>query len=244
MTRRFETLTVVVPVYNEAVTLRASVEKLMKAQLPLRLEILVVDDGSTDDGIDAIGDLREAGDLRVVRHETNRGKGAAVRTGIEEASGELLTIYDADSEYNPADFAALLAPLIEGDAEVVYGTRQFGAHNAYGFWYVIGNRVVALYASFLFNTWLTDIETCFKVAPTETWRSLDLRSSGFGIEAEVTARLLRNGHRIYELPISYKARSREEGKKLIWTDGVVALWVMTLIRITGRRTLFRSRALR
>ncbi|MGH2731967.1 MAG: glycosyltransferase family 2 protein [Actinomycetota bacterium] len=221
------------PVYNERARLRASLERLLKAELPLPVEILVVDDGSQDDGVSTIGDFVEAGRVRLIRHERNQGKGAAVRTGIAQASGDVLTIYDADLEYEPSDLRRLLELIVEGEAEVVYGTRSFGAHSAYSFWYVLGNRAVSFWTSFLFNTWLSDIETCFKVAKTSVWRSLRLRSRGFGLEAEVTARFLKAGYRIFEAPISYRARTREEGKKLRWTDGIAALRITLGVRLFG-----------
>ena len=227
-------LTVVIPVLNERATLRRAVKRLLETDLPVPLEVLVVDDGSTDGCLDTIGDLVESNEVRVVRHPRNKGKGAAVRTGIAEATGSILTILDADLEYDPADYADLLQPMLAGEARVVYGTRQFGAHTAYSFWYVMGNKVLAFVASFLYDTWLTDVETCFKMADTEVWRQLDLRSDGFEIEVEFTGKVLRSGERIFEQPITYKARGREEGKKLQWTDGVRALWVLSRIRLRGR----------
>lgn len=228
-------LSVIVPVFNERETIRPAVERLLKTELPVPLEVIVVDDGSMDGSIDRIADLEGSGAVTIARHGANRGKGAAVRTGLGRASGSVATILDADLEYDPADLAELLAPLLNGDATVVYGTRSFGAHTAYSFWYVIGNKVLALWASFLFNTWLSDVETCFKMAETRTWRSLGLRSRGFGIEAEATGKFLRTGHRIYEVPIAYQARTREEGKKLSWTDGVQALWILARERMTNGR---------
>jgi glycosyltransferase involved in cell wall biosynthesis len=224
---------VVVPLHNEAKTIRGALDRLLKADLPLPLDVIVVDDASTDGGADAITDLAEAGTIRLFRHERNRGKGAAVRTGIAQAAGDIITIFDADLEYRPEEFAALIEPIRQGEARVVYGTRSFAGHSAFSFWYVLGNRFVTLWASLLYNTWLSDIETCFKMATTETWRSLALRSDGFGIEAEATGKLLRSGERIYEVPISYRARSREEGKHLRWTDGVAAVWILLRVRLFG-----------
>jgi dolichol-phosphate hexosyltransferase len=229
-----EMLTVVVPVYNEAATLRASIDRLLKTDLPLTLEVLVVDDGSSDGSTLTIEDLVAAGDVCLIRHPVNRGKGAAIQTAIAQASGDLLTIMDADLEYDPADYRDLLLPIIDGETQVVYGTRTFGAHTAYSFWYVIGNRLVSLWASFLYNGWLSDVETCFKIAHTDIWRSLRLRSRGFGIEAEATAKLLKAGHRIFEVPIRYRARSRAEGKKLRPSDGLDALWILLKVRLFGR----------
>lgn len=222
------------PVFNEVNTLQAAVERLLKTDLPLPVETIVIDDGSTDGSRAAIQELIDAGRVRFIAHDRNRGKGAAMRTGIQEARGDLLTILDADMEYDPADYNELLRPILDGEAEVVYGTRSFGAHTAFSFWYVLGNKFVSFWASFLFNTWLTDIETCFKLAPTGVWRSLDLRSDGFGIEAEVTGKFLKRGHGIFEIPIEYRARSREAGKKLRWTDGVQALWTLLRVRLFSR----------
>ncbi len=230
---RGELLTVVVPVYNERATIRDSIERLRKTELPLPVEVIVVDDGSTDDTADAIAELVADGTVRLLRHARNRGKGAAIRTGLREATGDVLTIMDADLEYDPADYGLLLEPIMGGDARVSYGTRSFGAHTAFSFWYVIGNRALALWASFLFDTWLSDVETCFKMAETGLWRSLAITSDGFGIEAEVTGKFLKSGHRIYEVPIRYRARSREEGKKLRWTDGLEALWILLRVRLRG-----------
>jgi glycosyltransferase involved in cell wall biosynthesis len=231
---RIQLLSVILPVYNERPTIRDSIERLRKTELPLPVEVIVVDDGSTDDTCDAIEDLVTDGTVRLVRHTRNRGKGAAIRTGLAEATGDLLTILDADLEYDPADYGALLEPIMAGEARVSYGTRSFGAHTAFSFWYVIGNKALALWASFLFDTWLSDVETCFKMAETALWRSLALNSEGFGIEAEVTAKFLKRGHRIHEVPIRYRARSRQEGKKLRWTDGVAALWIILRVRLAGR----------
>ncbi|NLD77275.1 MAG: glycosyltransferase family 2 protein [Acidimicrobiales bacterium] len=227
-------LTIVMPVYNERDTLRTALERMLAVEMPLPTEVVVVDDGSTDGCIDTIADLVDSGQVTLYVQNPNQGKGAALRRGIAEATGDLLTILDADLEYDPADFPALVKPILEGDARVVYGARSYGGHAAYSFWFVLGNKMLALWASFLFDAWLTDIETCLKVAPTATWRAVDLRSDGFGIEAELTGKLLKRGERIFEVPISYRARGREEGKKIQWTDGVAALGILARIRFRGR----------
>ena len=230
-----ESLTIVMPVYNEAATLRTALERLLAVDLPVEREIVIVDDGSTDGCMARIQDLVDADDsIRTFRQEPNQGKGAALQRGFAEATGDLLTILDADLEYDPADFVAMLHPVLHEDARVVYGTRSFGSNAAYSFWYVMGNKLVAFWASLLYNAWLSDVETCLKLAPTELWRDIEFKASGFGIEAEVTGGLLRRGERIYEVPISYKARSREEGKKITWLDGVDALWILLRIRLLGR----------
>ena len=227
-------LSIVMPVYNERETLRTALDRLLAVEMPVPTEVVVVDDGSTDGCIDTIRDLVDGGKVQLFTQDPNQGKGAALRRGIAEATGELLTILDADLEYDPADFPALLQPILDGDANVVYGARSYGGHAAYSFWFVLGNKMLALWASFLFDAWLTDIETCLKVAPTEMWRKVDLRSNGFGIEAELTGKLLAMEERIFEVPISYRARGREEGKKIQWTDGVAALWILARIRLRGR----------
>ncbi len=227
-------LTIVMPVYNERETLRIALDRLLAVDMVVGTEILIVDDGSTDGCLDTIKDLEETGRVTVLRQPSNQGKGSALRRGIAEAKGDLLTILDADLEYDPADFPALLRPILDGDAKVVYGARSYGGHAAYSFWFVLGNKGLAVWASFLFDAWLTDIETCLKVAPTELWRRVDLQSNGFGIEAEVTGKLLAMRERIFEVPISYRARSREEGKKIQWTDGISALWILLKIRARKR----------
>jgi len=227
-------LTVVMPVFNERTTLRIALGRLLDVDLPLATEVLVVDDGSTDGCLDTIADWVDQGRVKVVRQPENRGKGAALRCGIAEASGDILTILDADLEYDPQNFQQLLRPVMEGDARVVYGARSYGGHAAYSFWFVLGNKFLAMWASLLFDVWLTDIETCLKVAPTDLWRRMDLTSAGFGIEAEVTGKFLRAGERIFEVPISYRARTREEGKKIRWTDGLEALWILVKLRCRGR----------
>jgi glycosyltransferase involved in cell wall biosynthesis len=227
-------LTIVMPVYNERATLRPAVERLLKTDLPLPVELIVVDDGSTDGSLETVTDLADPSRVRLIKHRRNRGKGGAIRTGIEAARGDVLTVLDADLEYDPADLAGLVAPILEDDARVVYGTRAFGAHTAYSFWYVVGNKMVNLWASFLFDTWLSDVYTCLKMAPTDLWRAVDLRAGGFGIEAETTGKFLSRGEQIYEVPVSYRARSREEGKKIRPADGVRALWILLRIRMAGR----------
>jgi glycosyltransferase involved in cell wall biosynthesis len=229
-----ETLTILMPVHNERPTLRSALDRLLKVDLPLRLEVIVVDDGSTDGGLETIDDLVERDLVRLIRHDVNKGKGAALKTGLAVAKGELVSVLDADLEYDPNDFVRLLEPLLAGETTVVYGTRSFGSHTAYSFWFVLGNRFVAFWASFLFNTWLSDIETCLKLAPTPVWRSINITSGGFGVEAEITGGLLKQGYSIYELPINYKARSRQEGKQLHWTEGLKAIFILLRVRLLGR----------
>jgi dolichol-phosphate hexosyltransferase len=223
-----------VPAYNERGTIRTSLERLLKTALPVPVEILVVDDGSIDGTTNAVTDLVESNRIRLISHDRNVGKGAAIRTGLREASGDLVAVLDADLEYDPSDYVPLLKPILAREVRVAYGARSFSAHTAFSFWYVVGGKLLSFVASALFNTWLSDITSCLKVAPTALWRSLDLRSDGFAVDAEVTAKLLKAGERIHEAPISYRARSRAEGKKLEWKDGVRALGVILRVRLLGR----------
>jgi glycosyltransferase involved in cell wall biosynthesis len=222
-------LTLLMPVYNEAPTIEAAIESVLDTDFGVDgTELIVIDDASTD-GTAALLEAREPdGRVRVLHRAKNGGKGAAIRTGLEEAQGSYCAILDADLEYSPADIARLLKPLQAGEAEAVFGVRGFAAHSSYSFWFVIGNKAVTLAANVLYNSYVSDIMTCHKVMATDLFRALDLRESGFGIEPEITARLLRSGVRIYEVPVSYRARSREEGKKLRGFDGVRVLW--TLLR--------------
>ncbi len=218
------------PVYNERQTLRPALERLLKTDLPLPIEVVVVDDGSSDGSLESVADLADRDDVRLIRRHRNGGKGAAVRTGIEAATGDILTILDADLEYDPADFRQLLDQILAGDTSVSYGTREFGSHTAFSFWYVLGNRFINLFASFLYNTWLSDLATCLKMAPTALWRALDLRSDGFAIDAEATGKFLARRELIYEVPIRYRARRREEGKKVRGVDGLRHMWSLTKVR--------------
>jgi glycosyltransferase involved in cell wall biosynthesis len=219
-------LSILMPVYNEFSTLSLAIKEVLEVDYPCDIELVVVDDGSTDGTLDLYGAL--AGDPRVSihMHDQNRGKGAAIGTAASLATGDYLIMCDADLEYAPAEIPTLLAPVLSGEAEVVYGTRSFGSHNAYSYVYVLGNKGVTTVANVLFNCYISDLETCFKLIPTARYRELDIRETGFGMEAEITGKLLRRGIRPYEVPISYRSRSREAGKKLTWRDGVEALWIL------------------
>ncbi len=214
-------LSVLIPAYNEERTLEHVIDAVLKVTEDL--EIVLIDDGSSDDTWQVMQSRVDGERVRSVRHEVNRGKGAAIRTGLNQARGQMVLIQDADLEYSPDDYGALLEPLKSGRATVVYGSRSFSSHSAYSYWYVIGNRVVTLITNVLYNCYLSDIETGYKVMPLEVARSLDLHARGFELEPEITAKLLRLGHRIFEVPITYAARSREEGKKLTALDGVKAI---------------------
>lgn len=232
-------LSILMPVYNERATLAAAVKEVLGVGFPCEVELVIVDDGSTDGTRELYPGLADDPRVSVHLHERNRGKGAAIATAAAVASGDYVIMCDADLEYSPAEIPLLLAPVLAGDAEVVYGTRTFGSHNSYSFVYVLGNKGVTLFANVLFNCYISDLETCFKLVPAGLYRELGVRETGFGMEAEVTGKLLRRGIRPYEVPISYRARSREAGKKLTWRDGVAALWILTRTRF-GRRAGARA----
>jgi glycosyltransferase involved in cell wall biosynthesis len=228
MTSEAPEVTVLMPVYNERATIERAVDAVLAAGVADDFELLVVDDGSTDGTRELLREASWPDTVRIVFHEKNAGKGAAIRTGLVEARGRFTTVMDADLEYSPADIPDLIAPLLSGEAEAVFGTRGFQSHSAYSFWYVVGNRGVTFIANLMYNSWISDIMTGHKAIRTDLFRSLKLREGGFAIEAEITARLIRRGIRIYEVPVIYRARSREEGKKLTIADGVRV--VATLIR--------------
>ncbi len=232
-------LSILMPVYNEEARLAEALKQVLAVDYPCEIEMVVVDDGSRDGTREILDQLDDAR-VRVIVHERNRGKGAAIRTAVDNASGAYMVIFDADLEYDPKDIPRLLAPVLDGRATVVYGNRTFGSHSSFSFWYVMGNKAVTTAANMLFNCYLGDLETCFKLMPVELYRSLDVRSRGFGMEAEVTGKLLRRGVRPYEVPISYRARSRDAGKKLTWKDGVEALWILGRERTRRRPRVNRE----
>ncbi|HYX89049.1 MAG TPA: glycosyltransferase family 2 protein [Gaiellaceae bacterium] len=225
-------LSLLMPVFNERATVEIAIERVLGAEVPVeRLELVVVDDGSGDGTTELLAGQSWPDNVKLVRHDRNRGKGAAVRTALAHATGEFCIVMGADLEYDPESFGALLAPLLAGDAEAVYGVRGFEAHSAYSFWYVVGNKSVTLAANLLYNVWLKDLMTCQKMLRTDLFRRLPLRANGFVIEREITARLLRAGARIYEVPITYRARRREEGKKLTAADGLRVLATLARCRV-------------
>ncbi len=228
-------LSILMPVYNERATLTSAIKEVLNVDFPCEIELVIVDDGSTDGTRDLYPAVLDDPRVKIHMHERNQGKGAAIRTAAGVASGDYLIMCDADLEYSPADIPSLLAPVIAGDAEVVYGTRTFGSHNAYSYLYVLGNKGVTTFANVLFNCYISDLETCFKLMPTVLYRGLDIRETGFGMEAEVTGKLLRRGIRPYEIPIAYRSRTRAAGKKLTWRDGVEAVWILVRERFAPRR---------
>jgi glycosyltransferase involved in cell wall biosynthesis len=228
-------LSLVMPVHNEGATLRTVLERLGAVAMPVPYELIVVDDGSSDGAVEAIERdwVPNAVSVRVVQARTNRGKGSALRKGFGLARGDILGVQDADLEYDPAQIPDLIAPIIAGDADVVFGSRQFGANASYSFWYTLGNRLISFAASMIFDRITTDSYTCYKFMRREAYESLTLTADGFEIEAELTGGLLGNGWRYREIPISYTARSREEGKKIKARDGLRALTTLLRIRIRG-----------
>lgn len=229
-------LGVIVPAYNEAATVKAVLERVLRQ--PSVAQVVLVDDASTDATFRIAQRFETDHRVRVVQHDRNRGKGAALQTGLEVITTPLVVIQDADLEYDPLEYGRLIAPILEGRADVVYGFRGFAGHTAYSYWFVMGNRLVTTVANVLFNCYIQDLATGFKVMRTELMRRLRLRVNRFDTDAEITARLLRLGYRIHEVPITYYARNRQEGKKVTWRDGVRALVTMVGIRLAPRRALF------
>jgi glycosyltransferase involved in cell wall biosynthesis len=221
-------LSILMPIYNEAGTVERAVGEVLDAELPLETELILVDDGSTDGTASILARLELPQHVKLLNHDQNRGKGAAIQTALRHATGEYASIFDADLEYDPHDIGPLLEPLIEGLTNAAFGVRAFDGYTSHSFLFVMGNRGVTLVANLLFNVYIKDLMTCHKVIRTEVFRSLPLKERGFGIEAEITARLLQRGERIFELPVHYRARSNEEGKKLTAMDGLRV--VRTLIR--------------
>jgi glycosyltransferase involved in cell wall biosynthesis len=227
MTRERPLLSIIMPCYNEANTLPLILEQVRAIKLDK--EIVAVDDHSSD-GTLAVLRAEAANDpcMQVISHPYNRGKGAAVRSGLAHARGEIVIIQDADLEYDPQDYYELVQPIVDGRVNVVYGSRFMGRHTGMYFWNAIGNKGLTFLTNFLYNCWISDMETCYKVMRTDIMRGLDLESSDFRLEPEITAKVLRRGHRIYEIPISYLGRTYEEGKKMKPSQGFYA--ILALLR--------------
>ena len=222
-------LSVVMPVYNECETIEEIVSRVLA--IPMRVELVVVDDCSTDGTRAQLEELQKQFGFTLLLQPRNQGKGAALRRGFTAVKGDIVAIQDADLEYSPEEFPSLAQLIIEGRADVVYGSRFLGRHRVFLFTHYLGNRVLTLITNILYNTMLSDMETCYKVMRREVLDGLDLQSNGFGVEPEITAKIFRRGYRVYEVPITYDGRSYDEGKKITWKDGIVALWVLLRHRV-------------
>jgi dolichol-phosphate hexosyltransferase len=221
-------LSILMPVYNEIERVERAITEVLATELPTDFELIIVDDGSTDGTRELLRGRDPDERVKLYEHEANQGKGAAIRTALTHAGGDFAAIFDADLEYDPADLALLMPPLLDGRTNASFGVRAFDGYTSHSFLFVMGNKGVTLACNILFNVYLHDIMTCHKMIRTDIFRSLPLRAAGFAIEPEITARLVQRGERIYEVPVHYRARSNEEGKKLTGADGFRVL--ATLLR--------------
>ena len=223
-------LSVVMPAYNERETIEEIIRRVLA--VPVRTELIVVDDSSKDGTRDILQRLAAELPIKLVFQPANAGKGAALRRGFQDVTGDLVVIQDADLEYSPEEFPELIELICQGRADVVYGSRFLGRHRVFMFTHYAGNCLLTFITNVLYNTMLTDMETCYKVMRTDVLRSMTLHSNGFGIEPELTAKIFKRHYRVYEVPITYDGRGYEEGKKITWRDGIVALWVLLKYRFT------------
>jgi glycosyltransferase involved in cell wall biosynthesis len=221
-------LSVVMPIYNERHTVEEIIDRVLK--VPLRIELIAVDDCSTDGSRDLVAGLAAQRGFKHILQEKNRGKGAAVRRGIVEATGDVIVVQDADLEYSPEEYPDLLDLIVKGKADAVYGSRFIGRHRCFLFTHYLANLFLNLVTNVLYNTTMTDMETCLKAIRSDLLKSMPLRSERFGIEPEITAKLFKRGARVYEVPITYEGRDYSEGKKITWKDGFPALWTLVKYR--------------
>ena len=226
-------LSILMPVYNERERVEQAIAEVLATQLPSDFELIIVDDGSTDGTREILrnGDWDDR--VRLFEHEHNQGKGAAIQTALREARGDFSCIFDADLEYDPADLALLMPPLLDGRTNASFGVRAFDGYTSHSFLFVLGNKGVTLACNVLFNVYLHDIMTCHKMIRTDIFQSLPLSAAGFAIEPEITARLVQHGERIFEVPVHYRARSNEEGKKLTARDGFRVIGTLVRCRLNG-----------
>jgi glycosyltransferase involved in cell wall biosynthesis len=228
-------LSILMPVYNERERVERAIAEVLDTQLPTDFELIVVDDGSTDgtrEILRGLPDTQPSGRVRLFEHPENRGKGAAVQTALAEARGEYSAIFDADLEYDPGDLGLLMPPLLDGRTNACFGVRAFDGYTSHSFLFVLGNKGVTFACNVLFNVYLHDIMTCHKMIRTDVFRSLPLRSAGFAIEPEITARLVQRRERIFEVPVHYRARATDEGKKLTAVDGFRVLGTLMRCRFS------------
>ena len=223
-------LSVVMPVYNEKDTIDEIIRRVLAVRL--RIELIVVDDCSIDGTRDMLDGLQKELGFVLIKQPKNAGKGSALRRGFEAVTGDLMIIQDADLEYSPEEYPQLIELICQGRADVVYGSRFLGRHRVFLFSHYLGNRFLTLATNVLYNTMLTDMETCYKAMRVDVLRSMQLKSDGFGIEPEITAKVFKRGFRVYEIPITYDGRGYQEGKKITWRDGFVALWILLKYRFT------------
>jgi glycosyltransferase involved in cell wall biosynthesis len=226
-------LSILMPVYNERERVERAIAEVLETELPAEFELIVVDDGSTDGTREILRGGDWDGRVRLFEHEQNQGKGAAIQTALAQAQGEYAAIFDADLEYDPKDLGLLMPPLLDGRSNACFGVRAFDGYTSHSFLFVLGNKGVTLACNVLFNVYLHDIMTCHKMIRTDLFRSLPLSSPGFAIEPEITARLVQRGERIFEVPVHYRARATEEGKKLTAVDGFRVIATLLRCRFSG-----------
>jgi len=222
-------LSVVMPVFNERETVERIVGRVLA--VPLRIELIVIDDGSTDGTKERLEALQLDHKFRLIINDRNMGKGFSIRSGFKEISGDVVVIQDADLEYSPEEFPQLIKLIAEGRTDVVYGSRFLGTRRVFLFWHYLGNRFLTFVTNILYNTVLSDMETCYKAMRADVVHALNLKSNGFEIEPEMTAKILKRGYRVYEIPVTYDGRGYDEGKKISWWAGIEALWTLLKYRI-------------